>query len=87
MLLKLQKQTLCKEVLSEVFLKDEEVRKEYFKTFTIEELTIITENNMLQTKTEYVDRAASISWNYIPFFDLVLTNLGSGIDSLKEYSS
>lgn len=86
-LLKLQKQTLCKEVLSEVFLKDEEVRKEYFKTFTIEELTIITENNMLKTKTEYVDKAASISWNYIPFFDLVLTNLGSGIDSLKGYSS
>ena len=86
-LLKLQKQTLCKEVLSEVFLKDEEVRKEYFKVFTKDELTVITANDMLKTKAEYVDQAASINWDDIPFFELVLTNLGSGIDSLKGYSS
>jgi len=85
--LELQEQTECKEVLAEVFKKDEEVRKEYFKVFTKDELAIITANNMLKTKAEYVDRAASIDWDDIPFFELVLTNLGSGPTSLKTYSS
>jgi len=87
MLLKLQEQTECKEVLAEVFKKDEEVRKEYFKVFTKDELAVITANNMLKTKAEYVDRAASIDWDDIPFFELVLTNLGSGNNSLATYSS
>ena len=86
-LLEFQKQTPCKEVLAEVFHKDEEARKVYFKVFSKNDLIKLTANGTKKTKAEYVDLAASIKWDEIPLFDLVLTNLGSGPTSLGTYKS
>ena len=78
----------CIEIVSDEFnANNEETRKGYFKILSKDELAIITANNMLKTKAEYVDKAASIDWSDIPYIDLVCTDKGSGSNSLKTYSS
>ena len=89
-LLEFQDMVPCREMLAETFHTDKEAREGYFKVFTKNELVDIlgAEKKFSKiSKTELVELAADNTYDEIPYFDLVCTNLGSGPTSLSSYKS
>ena len=84
-LLKLLKLDSCLTTATKIFCSDEDARKEFFKAFSKDELSVLCANNMLKTKAEAVDKAASIDWKEIPNSELMFTNKGSGSNSIRQY--
>jgi len=84
-LLKLLKLDSCLTTATKAFSGNEDARKEFFKAFSKDELSVLCANNMLKTKAEAVDKAASIDWKEIPHSELMFTNKGSGSDSIRQY--
>ena len=84
-LLKVLKLDNCLTIATKAFSSNEDARKNFFKTFSKDELSILCANNMLKTKAEAVDKAALINWKEIPHSELMFTNKGSGSDSIKTY--
>jgi len=84
-LLKVLKLDNCLTIATKAFSSNEDARKDFFKAFSKDELSILCANNMLKTKAEAVDKAASIDWKEIPNSELMFTNKGSGSDSIRQY--
>ena len=72
-------------IVENAFIEKTDVRKEYFKAFSKDELAVMTKNSLPKTKAEAVDNAASKTYKSIPRKELLFTNKGSGTDSIRQY--
>jgi len=72
-------------IVENAFIEETDIRKEYFKAFSKDELAVMTKNSLPKTKAEAVDNAASKTYKSIPRKELLFTNKGSGSDSIRQY--